>query len=69
MRVKVRLIRENRVVDIDLPNGSRVSDLLKKLNLRSVSHIVIKNGEPIPESYQLADGDEVEVLPVVSGGL
>ncbi len=69
MRVRVKLIREGRVVDVDLPKGSRVSDLLSRLNLRSVSHIVIKNGEPVPESYELADGDEVEILPVVSGGL
>ena len=69
MRVRVRFIRENRVVDVELPENSCVRDLLSKLNLRSISYIVLRNGTPLPESSEVRDGDELEILPVASGGI
>ncbi|RMF90531.1 MAG: thiamine biosynthesis protein ThiS [Methanobacteriota archaeon] len=45
-----------------------VEELLKQLNVARETVIVVVNREISPEETELADGDEVRLLPVVSGG-
>lgn len=42
--------------------------LLAELGLVREAHLVIRNGELVPGDAELADGDEVEIRPVISGG-
>jgi sulfur carrier protein len=64
--VKVILRNPRREVEID---GARtVNRLLDELDLVRESHLVIRNGTLVPGDERLADEDEVEVRPVISGG-
>lgn len=45
-----------------------VSVLLERLDVNRESVLVIRNRELIPGDTMLADDDEVEIRPVISGG-
>jgi len=64
--VKVVLRNPRRELEIDGP--MRVHVLLEKLEINRESVLVIKGDTLVTGDAQLANEDEVEVRPVVSGG-
>ncbi len=67
VRVKVKVFgREEKVLEV--PQGSRVLDLLEVLSLNPVEVVAVKNGEVVTEDEEVNDGDEIELYSVVSGG-
>jgi sulfur carrier protein len=65
-RMLVQLSHPNRQVEIKGPK--RTKDLLRELNLVMEAHLVIRGDELVTEDEVLADGDQVEIRPVISGG-
>lgn len=64
--MKVLLRNPRREIEV---NGARsVNALLAQLELPRESHLVIRNGTLVPGDASLADGDVVEIRPVISGG-
>lgn len=70
-----RDVAGTNTLDIDLPEGAAVMDLVQKLRASSdalqalpSSPVVAVNMEYAPLSRSLADGDEVAFIPPVSGG-
>lgn len=53
---------------IQLASTSSILNLLKELDHSPEVVIVRKNGKIVAEEEQLADGDEIEIISVVSGG-
>lgn len=51
-----------------VPGPLLVSVLLERLDLNRESVLVIRNGTIVPGDTPLADEDEVEIRPVISGG-
>jgi sulfur carrier protein len=51
-----------------VPGPVQVSVLLDRLEVNRESALVIRNGELVAGDTTLADGDEVEIRPVISGG-
>jgi len=45
-----------------------VHALLAEFGLAREAHLVIRNGTLVPGDADLADDDEVEIRPVISGG-
>ncbi len=45
-----------------------VAKLFNQLDLQRETVLVIRNGTLVPGDAMLADGDEIEVRPVISGG-
>lgn len=68
MRVSVELKGRGERKEIELPEGSTVWDLLKKLEIRRETVVVFLNGRVEPEESPLKNGALVEILPVVTGG-
>jgi len=64
--MKVLLRHPTREVEVS--DCRRVSDLLDRLGLVSEAVLVIRDGELLMTNERLADTDEVELRPVISGG-
>lgn len=64
--MKVLLRNPRRELEIDGP--LRVDTLLRRLDVNRESVLVIRNRELVPGDAELADDDEVEIRPVISGG-
>lgn len=64
--MKVRLRNPKREVDIEGP--VRVHALLERLQINRETVLVIRGDTLVPGDVLLADDDEVEIRPVISGG-
>ena len=62
----VRLSHPNREIEIKGPK--RTKDLLRELNMVMEAHLVIRGDELVTEDEMLADVDQIEIRPVISGG-
>jgi len=65
--VIVRLRNPTRAVEVDC--GRSVNRLLDDLGLGREAHLVIRNGTLVPGDARLDDDDQIEVRPVISGGV
>lgn len=54
--------------ELELPEGTTIEKMLEKLDINRVTVLVRVNGGIRAEDYALEDGDEVEIIKVVSGG-
>ncbi|KXB04281.1 hypothetical protein AKJ48_03195 [candidate division MSBL1 archaeon SCGC-AAA261O19] len=66
--VLVRRIGSQESQKYELSEGARIIDLLEKTEFNTETVVVRQNGKIVPEEEQLEDGDELELIPVVSGG-
>ena len=64
--VLVRLRNPSR--ELEVPGPVQVSVLLSRLGVDREAVLVIRNSTIVPGDTTLADDDEVEVRPVISGG-
>ena len=64
--MQVTLRNPRRTVEIGGP--VRVSALLAKLDINRESVLVIRNDTLVAGDEVLADSDEIEIRPVISGG-
>jgi sulfur carrier protein ThiS len=64
--MKVKLRNPDRVVEVSGPR--RVAKVLEELGIVSESVLVIRDATLLTRDEQLADDDEIEVRPVLSGG-
>jgi sulfur carrier protein len=64
--VKVHLRNPSRTIEVAGPIS--IVALLGRLELNRESVLVIRGGTLVPGDAMLADGDEVEIRPVISGG-
>ena len=64
--MKVRLRNPRREVEITGPK--RVRAVLEELGVNRESVLVIRGDSLVTGDFLLADDDEVEVRPVISGG-
>ena len=64
---------EDHMAELDLPDGLTPADVMQNLGLPAdQSYLVVLNGVSIPKAEraerQLADDDELEILPPLRGG-
>ncbi len=65
----------SREIDVDLPEGATVHDLLEqvyaqqpKLRLHDKSILIGAGVEFVNRNYKLKPGDEISIMPPVQGG-
>ena len=64
--MKVHLSHPTR--DVELQGPKRVADIFKELKLIPEAFLVIRGRDLMTEDEVVADGDSIEVRPVISGG-
>jgi len=68
VKIKVKLSRINKIKEVNLEKGSTIEDLLKKINLKPDTLIVMNKDKPIPIDDNLNDSQELTIIQVSSGG-
>ena len=68
MKVRVKLVREEKDVELAFEGKARVKDLIHRLGYTVEDVVVLKNGEPLVEDEVLEENSEYVVMPVASGG-
>ena len=68
MNIKVKISRTNETKEINLEKGLTVEDVLKKINLKPDTVIIINKSKPIPIDEEIKDGEELTIIQVSSGG-
>jgi sulfur carrier protein len=64
--MRVRLRNPDR--ELEVTGGRPVREVLKELGVDADTVLVIRAGELITRETYVADGDALEVRPVISGG-
>jgi len=64
----MRVLLRNPKREIDVPAPTTVGRLLRDLEVVPESVLVIRNDTLVTHDAPLADGDVVEIRPVISGG-
>lgn len=68
IRVTVYLIREKKEQTLEMPEGSTVKDLVKKLGYSVQGVVVLRNSIPLLEIEKLRDSDKLNIFITASGG-
>ncbi|MCK4365130.1 MAG: hypothetical protein KAW45_03695 [Thermoplasmatales archaeon] len=68
MKVTIKISRSNEIKTIDLEKGSKIQDVLTKINMKPDILIVMNKNKPIPIDDEVKDGDKLTILQVSSGG-
>ena len=63
--MRVTILPDRQVKEVD---ARTVGDLLKALGLHRDAHLVVRGDDILTSDVRLAESDELEVWPVVSGG-
>ena len=54
--------------EVELPGGRVIREVLDELGVNPDTVLVIRGGELVTRHDRVADADELEVRPVISGG-
>ena len=68
MKVRVNLSRENQTKTIEVKEKATSEDVLKQINLKPDTVIIMHNNKPIPIDNELSDNQEITIIQVSSGG-
>lgn len=68
MAIKIFLERTGKELELDETQYKTPKEVLKHLNESINAVIVTINSEVVLEDHQLEDGDQMNILSVVSGG-
>lgn len=68
LEVEVKDRRESTSVSYELLEESTILDLLEEIDVNLETVVVRLNGMIVPEEDVLEDGDDLEIISVVSGG-
>ena len=63
--MRVTILPEREVKDVQAPT---VGELLKTLGLHRDAHLVVRGQDILTSDVRLAEADQLEIWPVISGG-
>jgi sulfur carrier protein len=63
--MRVTILPEKEVREVEAPT---VGELLKTLGLHRDAHLVVRGQDILTSDVRLAETDQLEILPVISGG-
>ena len=68
IKVTVKQVGKKHKRELRLGPHATIADLLKELGHNRETIVVRRNGKIVVEEERLADGDLIEILPIVTGG-
>ena len=68
MKIHIKLLPKNVTDEIDLECGSKMYDLLKKINLKPDNIIILRDNTPVPVDDAITEEQELTIIQVASGG-
>ena len=68
MDVTARTVPDGRRHQVALPPSAVAGDLVRALGMPTAACLVLRGAHPVPIDEPLADGEELEVVYVASGG-
>ena len=68
MKIKITMQPSNIKKDVEINKDLTVFDLLKKIQVKPDTVIVLKNNTPVPVDDILSDAKELRIIQVASGG-
>jgi sulfur carrier protein ThiS len=68
VEITVKLSRTKEIKKINLQKEPIVLDMLKKINLKPDTVVVLSENKPISVDEELKDGQKLTILQVSSGG-
>ena len=68
MKIYFNLSRTNEKKEIELKEGSTVEDLLKEIEIKPDTVIIIYENNPIPVNSTLVNNQFIKLIQVSSGG-
>jgi len=68
VEITVKLSRTKEIKKINLQKEPIVLDMLKKINLKPDTVVVLSENKPISIDEELKDGQKLTILQVSSGG-
>lgn len=66
--VSIRRFESREPEKYKLPDTARIIDLLEEMEFNPETVVVKRNGRIVAEEERLENADELELIPVVSGG-
>lgn len=67
--LRYRAPGQQEKLSVEFRPALRVADVIAELGLKTEKVAVIRvNGAQVPADHRLADGDSVELFPIVGGG-
>jgi sulfur carrier protein ThiS len=59
-----------RCIDLELPEGSTIRDVMQALELELAPEhlLLVVEGKVVEEGYVLSEGERVSLIPAMSGG-
>jgi sulfur carrier protein len=64
--MRVTILPDREVREVEAPT---VGDLLKTLGLHRDAHLVVRGQDILTSDVRLAEADQLEIWPVISGGV
>lgn len=65
--MSIRLMLRKQELHLE-EKSIQVKQAFHKLELSPEAHLLVRNGELLNENDWLRDGDEIKIVPVISGG-
>lgn len=66
--VSGRIVGRRKSEKYELPPNARIIDLIERTEFNVETVVVKRNDKIVPEEEKLEDGDQLEIIPIVSGG-
>ena len=68
VKIKVKILPDNSTKEVDIKPGSKVYDVLKEMQIKPDTVIVVRNDTPIPVDDIVDKDQKLKIIQVASGG-
>lgn len=64
----IRVLNRQTGLEKEMDGPKTVHELLREMSMVEASVLVMRRGELLTRDIRIDDGDQVEIIPVISGG-